>query len=181
MARIGYDCCRAIAENEKIVVAKIKGHCIAGGLELALACDLIYASERTKFGMTEITMGILPGWGGTVRLARSMPIFRAKEVLFTGSKDYTAAQMFEMGLLTRVFKEEELDQKVNEVALKIAANSRDALRMGKSVLNRSFEGIPWDAAMTIERNAIAWLFHSEFAENLRQFALAALAQPKKES
>ena len=181
MARIGYDCCRAIAENEKIVVAKIKGHCIAGGLELALACDLIYASERTKFGMTEITMGILPGWGGTVRLARSMPIFRAKEVLFTGSKDYTAAQMFEMGLLTRVFKEEELDQKVNEVALKIAANSRDALRMGKSVLNRSFEGIPWDAAMTIERNAIAWLFHSEYAENLRQFALAALAQQKKES
>src|ERR1019366_497580 len=72
MARAGYECTRVIAENEKIVIAKITGHCIAGGLELALACDLMYAAETATFGMTEITMGVLPGWGGTVRLARTM-------------------------------------------------------------------------------------------------------------
>jgi len=180
MARTGYDCSRAISENEKIVIAKVKGHCIAGGLELALACDLIYASEKTRFGVTEITMGILPGWGGTVRLAKSMPIFRAKEILLSGRKDYTAQEMSEMGLLTRVFKEEEFEEKVNQMVLQIASNPKDALRMGKSVMNRAFEGIPWEAAMTIERNAIAWLFHSEYAEKLRNFALSALNPSKKE-
>lgn len=181
MARTGYECSRAIAENEKIVIAKVKGHCIAGGLELVLACDLIYASERTKFGVTEITLGILPGWGGTARLARSLPIHRAKEILLTGRKDYPAREIYEMGLLTRVYPDEELDAKVDAIVNEMATRSADALRMGKSVLNRSFEGLPWDAALTLERNAIAWLFHSEYAENLRKFALAALAQPKKET
>jgi len=179
MAHEGYEIARAIAENDKVVVAKVKGHCIAGGLELVLACDLVYASEKTKFGVTEITMGILPGWGGTARIARSMPIHRAKEILLTGRKDYPAREIYEMGLLTRVYPDDELDAKVDAIVNEMATRSADALRMGKSVLNRSFEGIPWDAAMTIERNAIAWLYHSEYATNLRNFALAAIKQNKE--
>lgn len=179
MAHEGYEITRAISENDKVVVAKVHGHCIAGGLELVLACDLVYASEKTKFGVTEIAMGILPGWGGTARIARSMPIHRAKEILLTGRRDYPAKEIYEMGLLTRVFAEEELDQKVDAIVDEMAACSTDALRMGKNVLNRSFEGIPWDAAMAIERNAIAWLYHSEYAETLRKLALASM-QPKKE-
>lgn len=180
MAHEGYEIVRAISENDKVVVAKIKGHCIAGGLELALACDLVYASERTRFGVTEITMGILPGWGGTARIARSMPIHRAKEILLTGRKDYNAADIYEMGLLTRVYADDELDGKVDAIVNEMATRSADALRMGKSVLNRSFEGIPWEAALAIERNAIAWLYHSEYAENLRKLALASMRPPKKE-
>jgi enoyl-CoA hydratase len=176
LAHDGLEVTRAIAENDKVVVAKVKGHCIAGGLELALACDLVYASEKTKFGMTEITMGILPGWGGTARIARSMPIHRAKEILLTGRKDYTARDIYDMGLLTRVYPDAELDAQVDAIVNEMAGRSVDALRMGKSVLNRSFEGIPWDAALTIERNAIAWLFNSEYATNLRNFALASLNQ-----
>ena len=179
MAHEGYEIARAIAENDKVVVAKVKGHCIAGGLELVLACDLVYASEKTKFGVTEITLGILPGWGGTARIARSMPIHRAKEILLSGRKDYPAREIYEMGLLTRVYPDEELDAKVDAIVNEMATRSADALRMGKSVLNRSFEGIPWDAAMTIERNAIAWLYHSEYATNLRNFALAAIKQNKE--
>jgi len=179
MGRTGQDIVRAIYENEKVVVAKVKGHCIAGGLELALASDLIYASQRTKFGVTEVTMGILPGWGGTVRLARSLPIFRAREILLTGRKDYTADELYEMGLLTRVYPEEEFDAKVDEMVALIAANPADSLRMGKAVCNYSFQGLPWDAAMAIEREAIAWLFHSEHATNLRKIALEALEAMKK--
>ena len=179
MAHEGYEIARAIAENDKVVVAKVKGHCIAGGLELVLACDLVYASEKTKFGVTEITLGILPGWGGTARIARSMPIHRAKEILLSGRKDYPAREIYEMGLLTRVYPDDELDAKVDAIVNEMATRSTDALRMGKSVLNRSFEGIPWDAAMTIERNAIAWLYHSEYATNLRNFALAAIKQNKE--
>ena len=71
---------RGIELSPKVFLAAINGAALGGGLELALACDLIYASERTKFGVTEITMGILPGWGGTVRLARCLPIFRPSGV-----------------------------------------------------------------------------------------------------
>jgi len=178
MARTGYECTRAIAENEKIVLAKIHGHCIAGGLELALACDLQYAAE-TKFGVTEITMGVLPGWGGTARLARDMPISRAKELLLTGRRDYGAAELFELGLLTRVCAEDQLDSTVDTVVAQIAGNSADALRMAKSVANRAAEGLPLEAAYTIERNAIAWLFHSELARNLRALALSAMQAESK--
>lgn len=174
MGRTGQDITRAITESEKVVVAKVKGHCIAGGLELALCCDLIYASERTKFGVTEITMGILPGWGGTVRLARCLPIFRGREILLTGRKDYTASEFYDMGLLTRVYPEDEFDAKVDEMVAVLCANPADSLRMGKAVLNYSFQGLPWDAAMAIEREAIAWLFHSEHTSNLRAIALRAL-------
>lgn len=179
MGRTGQDIVRAIADNEKVVVAKVKGHCIAGGLELALACDLIYASEKTKFGVTEITMGILPGWGGTVRLARSLPIFRAREILLSGRKDYTAREFYDMGLLTRVYPEDEFDAKVDEMVATLCANPADSLRMGKAVMNHSFQGLPWDAAMAIERQAIAWLFHSEFTTNMRAIALRALEAMQK--
>ncbi len=179
MAHEGYEIARAIAENDKVVVAKVHGHCLAGGLELVLACDLVYASERTKFGVTEITMGILPGWGGTSRIARSMPIHRAKEILLTGRKNYTAAEIYEMGLLTRVYSTEKIDGEVDAIVNDMATRSADALRMGKSVMNRSFEGIPWDAAMTIERNAVGWLYHSEYATNLRNLALAS-SKPKND-
>ncbi len=179
MGRTGLDIVRAISENEKVAVAKVKGHCIAGGLELALACDLIYASERTNFGVTEITMGILPGWGGTVRLARSLPVFRGREILLSGRKDYTAREIYDMGLLTRVFPDEEFDAGVDEMVATLCANPADSLRMGKAVFNYSFQGLPWDAAMAIEREAISWLFHSEFTTNMRNIALQALEAMRK--
>ena len=179
LGRTGYEIVRNITESEKVVIAKIKGHCIAGGLELALACDLIYASERTRFGVTEIGMGILPGWGGTVRLAKSLPIFRGKEILLSGRKDYTAREIYEMGLLTRVYPDEEFDAAVDEMVAGFCQKPADALRMGKAVLNQSFQGIPWDTAMMIERTAIAWLFHSDHVQALRQMALNSLEAMKK--
>jgi enoyl-CoA hydratase/carnithine racemase len=160
MARTAWDVHRSIFDNEKVVVAKVKGHCLAGGLELALMCDLIYASETTKFGLTEINMGILPGWGGTAKLVRSMPVFRAREMVLSGRKDYPAQEIYDMGLLTRVFKDEEFDQKFDEVVANLCAKTATALRMGKSIMNRSFEGIDLNSAMTIERNAICWLVFS---------------------
>ena len=93
LAYDGYDLNKAIEQCEKFVIAKIKGYCLAGGLELALMCDLIYACESAKFGTTEINMGILPGWGGTARIIRSLPIFRAREIIYSGRKDYPASKM----------------------------------------------------------------------------------------
>ena len=112
LAHEGYGIGKAIELCEKVVIAKVTGHCLAGGLELALMCDLIYAKESAKFGTTEINMGILPGWGGTVRIARALPIYRAREIIYSGRKDFMARDMYEMGFLTRVFKDDEFEAQV---------------------------------------------------------------------
>ncbi|MGD0278505.1 MAG: enoyl-CoA hydratase/isomerase family protein [Smithella sp.] len=160
LAHDGYGIGKAIELCEKVVIAKVTGHCLAGGLELALMCDLIYARETAKFGTTEINMGILPGWGGTVRIARSMPIYRAREIIYSGRKDFLAKDMYEMGFLTRVFKDDEFEAKFNEVVTNISTKKPIALRMGKEVMGRSLECGSLDAALALERNAIQWLIYS---------------------
>jgi enoyl-CoA hydratase/carnithine racemase len=160
LAHEGYGIGKAIELCEKVVIAKVTGHCLAGGLELALMCDLIYARESAKFGTTEINMGILPGWGGTVRIARAMPIYRAREIIYSGRKDYMARDMYEMGFLTRVFKDDEFEAKFSEVVANISSKKAIALRMGKEVMGRSLECGSLDAALTIERNAIQWLTYA---------------------
>jgi len=180
MGRTGLGIIRAITENDKVIVAKIKGHCIAGGLELALACDLAYASERTKFGVTEVSMGIIPGWGGTIRLARSLPIQRGKEIVLSGKRDYTADQVYEMGLLTRVFKDEEFDVKVDEMVALLAANPADSMRIAKLVMNSSFNGLSMDDAAALERMSMSWLFHNDQVTAIREAAIQAVEAAKKE-
>jgi enoyl-CoA hydratase/carnithine racemase len=172
LAHDGYEIGKAIELCEKVVIAKVHGHCLAGGLELALMCDLVYASDAAKFGATEINMGLLPGWGGTVRIARAMPVHRAREVIYSGRKDYTARDFYEMGLLTRVFDADEFEERFAETVANFAAKKPIALRMGKEVLTRSLETPSLDAALALERNAIQWLNHAPET----QAAFAALKQ-----
>ncbi|MGZ5422870.1 MAG: enoyl-CoA hydratase/isomerase family protein [Aeromicrobium sp.] len=157
LAHDGYELGKAIELCEKVVIAKVHGHCLAGGLELALMCDLVYATASARFGATEINMGLLPGWGGTVRLARAMPIHRAREIVYSGRKDYTAHDMYEMGLLTRVWPDDSFDDAFAAAVDGIAAKQPIALRMGKEVMARSLETPGLDAALALERNAIQWL------------------------
>ncbi len=160
LAHDGYGIAKAIELCEKVVVARVGGHCLAGGLELALMCDLVYARESAKFGLTEINMGLLPGWGGTVRIARAMPIYRAREVIYSGRKNYSARDMYEMGFLTACFKDDEFEERFDEVVAGIAAKKPIALRMAKEVMGRSLECGSLDAAMALERNAIQWLVYA---------------------
>src|SRR5512137_164461 len=160
LAHDGYGIGKAIELCEKVVIAKVTGHCLAGGLELALMCDLVYARTSANFGTTEINMGILPGWGGTVRIARAMPIYRAREIIYSGRKDFLARDMYEMGFLTRVFKDDEFEAKFNEIVANISMKKPIALRMGKEVMGRSLECGSLDAALALERNAIQWLTYA---------------------
>ena len=160
LAHEGLDVQRAISGCEKVVVGKIHGHCLAGGLEIALACDLLYAGESARFGTTEINMGVLPGWGGTARLPRSMPVFRAREMIFSGRKDYTAKEVYDMGLLTRVFPDQEFEASFERIVANIAAKKPAALRMGKEVMARSVDGCDMETALALERNAIQWLTYA---------------------
>lgn len=159
LAHDGYDVQTAIENCEKVVIGKLNGICLAGGLEVALCCDLLYAKESVRLGVTEINMGILPGWGGTARLARKLPLVRAKEILFSGRKDYTATQMYEYGLLTDVFKNDEFEERFNAVVSNIASKSPIALRMGKEIMDQANDG-SLDTALSLERNSIQWLINS---------------------
>lgn len=180
LAHEGLDVQRAITNCEKVVIAKIDGYCLAGGLELALCCDLLYAKESARFGTTEIDMGVLPGWGGTARIPRKMPIMRAKEVIFTGRKDYTGIDMYEMGLLTRVFKDEEFEEKVEAIIKIIGAKKPIALRIGKEIMDRSVDGCDMETALALERNGIQWLkFAPDLQEMMTQFRESKLGSGKK--
>lgn len=183
LAHDGYDIGKAVELCEKVVIAKVTGHCLAGGLELALMCDLIYAKESAKFGTTEINMGVLPGWGGTARIVRAMPIYRAREIIYSGRKDFRAGEMYEMGLLTRVFKDDEFETKFSEVVANISLKKPIALRMAKEVMGRSLECGSLDAALALERNAIQWLNHAPdiqaIMEQFRKKPEDLVAQQKK--
>jgi len=157
LAHEGLDIQNAIMGCEKVVIGKIDGHCLAGGLELALCCDLLYAKEAARFGTTEINMGILPGWGGTARLPRSLPIFRAREIIYSGRKDYTAREMYDMGFLTKVFTDDAFEDRFSEIVGTISSKKPIALRMAKEVMARSEEGGSIGSALALERNAIQWL------------------------
>tara|TARA_B100000315_G_scaffold253730_1_gene293171 strand:+ start:1047 stop:1829 length:783 start_codon:yes stop_codon:yes gene_type:complete len=129
---------RTIECLSKPVIAAIKGHTFGGGLELALACDLIIASENAKFGQTEINVGLIPGVGGTQRLPRAVGIRIAKELIFAGGT-IDAEEAYRIGLINKVVPLEEVDATVNEYVGKILSKSPLILKIAKKTVNKSFE------------------------------------------
>ncbi len=114
-------------------IAAVNGFALGGGSEAALACDFIYASEKALFGLPEINLGLIPGFGGTQRLARLVGNNRAKEMVFTG-KNITAAKALEYGMVNQVFAHEDLMEKTLKTAKLIASKGCVALRTAKEVI-----------------------------------------------
>lgn len=116
------------------VIAAINGYALGGGLELALACDIRIASENAVFGLPELGFGIIPGFGGTQRLMRTIPIGRAKEMIYSSTKiDSTKA--LHMGLINSVCQSEELMDHALLIAKRIARNASGAIRLAKKAMN----------------------------------------------
>jgi len=122
----------------KPVIAAVNGFCLGGGCEIAMACDLIIASEKAKFGQPEINLGIIPGGGGTQRLQRLIGPCRAKELIFTGDI-IRAEEADRIGLVNRVVPMEELMDAAKETAAKIAAKSPAALKLAKQAVNKGMQ------------------------------------------
>ena len=114
-------------------IAAVNGFALGGGSEAALACDFIYASEKAVFGLPEITLGLIPGFGGTQRLARLVGKNRAKEMVFTG-KNIRADKALEYGIANKVCAQESLMEEVLKTATLIAAKGKVALRAAKEVI-----------------------------------------------
>lgn len=150
------------------VIAAVNGFALGGGLELALACDFIYAAENAKLGQPEVSLGVIPGFGGTARLARRVGVARARELVYRGHM-LTAADGLAIGLVNAVFPAAELLQRSRDVALEIASKGPLAVAAGKRVLQRG-QDLPPEAACELEAQAFAGLFGSaDQREGMRAF------------
>ena len=140
------------------VIAEVQGFALGGGCELALACDFIHAGVRAKFGQPEVNLGVIPGFGGTQRLARRVGIGLARELCFTG-KIIDASEALRIGLVNAVHAQEDLSAKVMELAALIAAKGPLAVAAAKRVLLRG-EDMALSAANALEIEAFGGLFGS---------------------
>jgi enoyl-CoA hydratase len=131
------------------VIAAVHGYALAGGLELALACDLVVAAEGTWFGLPEVTRGLVAAAGGVLRLPRLVPEKRALELILTGRR-FDTAEALELGLLTRVVAPDELDAAVAELATAIARNAPVAVRESLALARDTIPAEDWG------RSAAAW-------------------------
>jgi enoyl-CoA hydratase len=134
---LGHEAGRLLETMPKPAIAAINGFALGGGCELALACDLRYASSRAKLGQPEINLGIIPGWGGTQRLARVTSLGFAKELVLTG-RTVDAEEALSRGLVDGVH--DPVLDKALETARLLATKSPVALRAAKALVNRAMQG-----------------------------------------
>ncbi len=120
------------------VIAAVNGFCLGGGCEIAMGCDFIYASEKAKFGQPEINLGIIPGFGGTQRLARLVGKNMAKELCLTG-EIIKADQALKIGLVNKIFPPDELMDQAMKTAQVIASKGRTSVRAVKQVIDRGVQ------------------------------------------
>ncbi|AGK61701.1 Enoyl-CoA hydratase/carnithine racemase [Archaeoglobus sulfaticallidus PM70-1] len=156
---------RVLEEFEDLdvpIIAAINGFALGGGCELAMACDMIIASENAVFGQPEINIGIIPGAGGTQRLARLIGWKKAMEYCLTGEK-ISAKEAEKLGLVNKVVKAEELEKAAMELARTIAEKSPTAVMLVKQAVNRGYKMSLKDG-LAYERDLFALAFSSEDAK-----------------
>jgi len=137
------------------ILAAVNGFALGGGCELAMACDLVYASEKAKFGQPEVNLGVIPGFGGTQRLARRVGVGKARELVYTGDM-IDANEAHRIGLCEAVVPAAELQSYVRKVAEKIASKGPLAIAQAKVVIRRGDPTLP--SANELEAQAFAMLF-----------------------
>ena len=150
---------RAVAQIPKPVVAAITGYALGGGFELALCADVRFAAENASVGVPEITLGVIPGMGGTQRLARLVGPSRAKEMIFTG-RFVKADEALAIGLVNRTFPAGEVYAEALAWAGQFTTAASQALRAAKDAVDRGLD-VDLDAGLEIERQHFAALFATE--------------------
>jgi enoyl-CoA hydratase len=148
-----------IAAVHKPLIAAVSGWCLGGGCELALACDMIVASESAKFGQPEITIGVIPGAGGTQRLTRAVGKAVAMEMVLN-NRTLTADEALLLGLVNRVWPADAYLDEALKLAREIAARAPLAVRLAKESVNKAFEGT-LSEGIAAERRNFYFLFSTE--------------------
>ena len=164
-----------VAKCRKPVIAAVNGFALGGGCELAMMCDFIIAGDRAKFGQPEVTLGILPGAGGSQRLTRFVGKSKAMEMCLTG-RMMDAEEAERAGLVSRVVPAAELLEDALKTATKIAGMSMTTTMMVKESVNRAYETTLAEGIL-FERH----VFHATFATNDQKEGMAAFAEKRKPS
>ena len=137
-SKMGHTLMETMGNIGKPIIAAVNGFALGGGMELALACDFIYASDDAKFGQPEINLGIIPGFGGTQRLARLIGKAQAKELIYTGQM-IGAQEAKELGIVNKVFPAGDLLAAAQKAASTIASKGAWTLRLAKSAIEAGFD------------------------------------------
>ena len=162
-----------IAAVRKPIIAAVAGYALGGGCELAMLCDFIIAADTAKFGQPEISLGVMPGIGGTQRLTRFVGKSKAMEMCLTG-RNMDAAEAERSGLVSRVVPAGELMAEVMKAAHKVAEQSVPIVMMTKETVNRAYETTLAEG-IRFERR----LFHAMFATEDQKEGMAAFSEKRK--
>jgi len=157
----------------KPIVAAVAGFALGGGCELAMMCDTVIAAETAKFGQPEITLGVIPGAGGTQRLTRFVGKAKAMDMVLTG-RMMDAAEAERSGLVSRVVPAEKLLEEALAVAARMASMSRPSVMIAKDAVNRAYETTLAEG-VRFERR----VFHSLFATEDQKEGMAAFIEKRK--
>jgi enoyl-CoA hydratase len=158
-AELGHSIGARIEQARFPVIAAVNGFALGGGCELALCCDFIYASDKAKLGQPEVNLGVIPGFGGTQRLARRVGAARARELCMTGDM-VGADEALRIGLVNAVVPHAELLARVRDVAKKIASKGPLAVASVKRAILRGAD-VPLPTANELEATAFAALFGTQ--------------------
>jgi enoyl-CoA hydratase len=164
----------SIEGSEKPWIAAVNGFALGGGCELAVACDVVYAADQAKFGQPEVKLGIIPGFGGTQRLARRIGIAKAKEMCMTGDM-IDAAEALRIGLCDAVWPGTELLAKAKDIGNRIAANGPLAVAEVKRLIHLG-QSTTLDHALALEQQSFGLLFSTK---DQREGMSAFLAKPRR--
>ena len=156
---MGNETLRQMEAMPKPVIAAVNGFALGGGTEIALACDIRFASEKAVFGQPEILIGVIPGWGGTQRLPRIIGMGRAKELILSGAQ-IDAKRAYEIGLVNRVLPPEELLPETLKFARKLAGMPGFAVKMVKQCVNFGYD-LALDNACRLEVECCAQCFSTD--------------------
>lgn len=164
---------QALSRARKPVIAAVQGYALGGGCEIAMMCDFILAGESAKFGQPEISIGTIPGSGGTQRLTRFVGKSKAMEMCLTG-RMMDAAEAERSGLVSRVVADADLLDEAIKVGERIADMSRPAVMMTKEAVNRAYETTMAEGLLFERR-----LFHATFGTEDQKEGMAAFAQKRQ--
>lgn len=156
---LGNETLRLIETMPKPAIAAVNGYALGGGAEITMACDVRFASENALFGQPEISLGIIPGWGGTQRLARLIGMGRAKEMILGGAP-IDAKRAYEIGLVNKVVPLDQLLVEARKFAGKLTALPGFALKMIKHSVNFGYD-LPMDNAIRLEVECCAQCFSTD--------------------
>ncbi|MCD6567135.1 MAG: enoyl-CoA hydratase/isomerase family protein [Dehalococcoidia bacterium] len=164
----GHNAFRRLELLGKATIAAINGYALGGGEEIAMCCDIRFCSDRAVFGQPEVLLGLIPGWGGTQRLARLVGMGRAKELIMSG-ENIKAQRAFEIGLVNRVFPAETLMEETRKFAGKLAGMPPFAIKMAKYAINHGYD-MALDNARNLEIQCFSQCFStSDLEEGLNAF------------